>query len=361
MPLFPERVRESPTAMLELPQPLVDAVRRNCHIADARHAGEDTLCIYLLKMRELFRWERGYPLGAALDNEELGRWLTEREQQWADLEEEPFEPLPIGGEPLDPFACDAVNDRLVPQGWVYAGGLGRGGRPHFFLGRLERRERRDGFTALITAEETARDISAPAAMLAGETIFLRRESLRRVLWEKVENWRWNRPDNAMGRAIAAYNFEEDPQGALEAMTGAELPHVFQHEVGEVLAGRLLGPEWEEMLRAVAGTRAELFLRAVRDNLADCLAVLPELAAAPHPPSLHFYIGNLTALRRQLFPRVETAYEAWRRGEGAAALSRAAEAGREHWSDVAVEALAEFGRRGVAGERDLAAHLESRVL
>ena len=41
-------------------QPLLSAVQRNCHISDARHAGDYTLCIYLLKMREYFRWERRY-------------------------------------------------------------------------------------------------------------------------------------------------------------------------------------------------------------------------------------------------------------------------------------------------------------
>lgn len=42
-----------------LRHPLVlDAVRRNCHIADARHAREATLCTYLLQMRDLYCWEQ---------------------------------------------------------------------------------------------------------------------------------------------------------------------------------------------------------------------------------------------------------------------------------------------------------------
>ncbi|HSP01523.1 MAG TPA: hypothetical protein VLN90_08695, partial [Thioalkalivibrio sp.] len=35
---------------------LRQSVQRNCDIADARHAGNDTLCTYLLKMREFYRW-----------------------------------------------------------------------------------------------------------------------------------------------------------------------------------------------------------------------------------------------------------------------------------------------------------------
>ena len=34
---------------------LIQTVQRNCHIADARHAGDYTLCVYLLKMREFYR------------------------------------------------------------------------------------------------------------------------------------------------------------------------------------------------------------------------------------------------------------------------------------------------------------------
>ena len=45
---------------------LAAAVQTNCHIADARHAADMTLCIYLLQMREFHRWERGLPFGAAL-------------------------------------------------------------------------------------------------------------------------------------------------------------------------------------------------------------------------------------------------------------------------------------------------------
>lgn len=48
---------------------LVQSVQRNCHVADARHAREMTLCNYLLEMREFYRWEhdaagakRGIPI-----------------------------------------------------------------------------------------------------------------------------------------------------------------------------------------------------------------------------------------------------------------------------------------------------------
>lgn len=39
-------------------QALSTAVQHNCDIADAQHARNFTLCTYLLKMRELYRWEK---------------------------------------------------------------------------------------------------------------------------------------------------------------------------------------------------------------------------------------------------------------------------------------------------------------
>ncbi|HSD60749.1 MAG TPA: hypothetical protein VLC55_07840, partial [Burkholderiales bacterium] len=58
-------------------QLLVNAVQRNCDIADARHARDMTLCTYLLEMRELYRWEQDMPLTALPPKDALGRWLTE--------------------------------------------------------------------------------------------------------------------------------------------------------------------------------------------------------------------------------------------------------------------------------------------
>ncbi len=46
---------------------LARAVQTNCDIADAHHAADMTLCVYLLQMREYFRWERRAALDALND------------------------------------------------------------------------------------------------------------------------------------------------------------------------------------------------------------------------------------------------------------------------------------------------------
>lgn len=65
---------------------LSETVQQNCHIADAAHAGDYTLCIYLLKMREFYRWEQKAAFSTKLENKTVGSWLKEREALWNNLD-----------------------------------------------------------------------------------------------------------------------------------------------------------------------------------------------------------------------------------------------------------------------------------
>ena len=258
-------------------QALIDAVQHNCDIADARHGTDYGICTYLLKMRELYRWQRGIPLGARLEKEHVGDWLTAREAHLESLEQAEFAALDIGGRSIDPFDAESVNASLGAEGLVYSAGLVDGARPHFFLAELEYEQRADnGFLLRVSGRELARCLNSPPAMTRGSTIFLRRESLRRLLWEKYEAWLWNRPENAMARAIAHYPFETALDDALDAMSEAEMAVIEAHERGEHQAGLELGDGWEAMLLDLSLTPAELMARAVRDHLADCTHTLPML-------------------------------------------------------------------------------------
>lgn len=323
------------------------SVQHNCHISDALFARDYSLCIYLLKMREYFRWERGFGYGDSLPDKELGEWLVEREHLWHELEDAEFARVPFASRELDPFASDELNALLAPEGLVYSGGYGSSAKPHFFLADLEREEVLDGLHVYVAGREHARDITAPPAMSIGETVFVRRESLQRTLWERIEEWRWHKRDNAMGRAVGHYDFDGDFAAALDAMATCEIEAVILHENGEVEAGRRLGPGWENLISGVFRTRAEYTARAVRDHLADCMVTLPALLARNAVPSIHFFFANLTGMRRSLFPSLVRAYEAWHGGDEHA-LPRAIADGKDHWDEVARRFLAAFGRDGQKG-------------
>ena len=314
--------------------PLIEMVQRNCHIADARHAREMTMCTYLLEMREFYRWEHDLPPGSTLPREDIGRWITEREALWEGIVEAEFVPLPLAGALHDPFAAVAVNEALLPQGLVYGAGIGRFRKPHFFLGRLARTETYDGLRVLVCECEYARDLTAIPAALQGGTVIVRREALRQWLWEKAEAWGMKRQPGAMARALAAYDYDTDPAAALARMTERETETLILHERGEYAAGKLLGPGWEEMIAGFTSRRAELAVRAVRDNLADCLVTLPALLGQENAASLHFWFANFDGLRRALFPLLAGAYDQYLASANPATLHSAVAAGHQHWLAVA---------------------------
>jgi len=340
---------------------LKGTVQHNCHISDARFASDFTMCVYLLKMREYYRWEMGFAYSARLPHDDVGEWLTQRERLWETLEEKPFLPLEIDNSLYDPFDAEAINRALAGHGLVYSAGYGAKAKPHFYLARLERNIEHERYRIRISAEEFARDLSAPPAMSQNSEIFIRRESLRRMLWERLEEWRWNRLDNAMGRALQCYDFENDIQGALEHMTDAEIDTLVLHEIGEVQAGELLGESWREMIDSLPRSRLELMARAVRDHLADALSTLPALLEQAHPPSLHFYFANLSGMRKQIYPALMEAYRFWVQYNDTGRLEEQINTGREHWTQVARDLLRLHESRVNTAWRDMESLIENKQL
>lgn len=335
---------------------IVGAVRQNCHISDAQFAGDLTLCTFLLKMRELYRWEQGIPLTRELPRAEVGDWMNARGQLWDGLEAEPYLPIPLPEGVADPFESARINAELLDRGYVYSGGYGRHCKPHFFLAELVRHERRHGFDIYIAGRELARDLEAPPGMYLDRSLFIRTEALRRWLWEKYEEWRWNRKNEAMGRAFAAYPFAEAPEAALDAMTAIEQESVLLHELGEARVGEALGEAWEALLGEVLRSRAEIMVRAVRDLYADCLSTLPGLLERADPAALHFYFANLVGMRRRLAPELAAAYQAWVESGDPAGLGAAAERGLACWQGVARELLDAHRELGAG----VAAAIEARL-
>jgi hypothetical protein len=351
------KVAHKPLPMLNLGQ-VVATVQKNCHISDAQYAGDYTLCIFLLKMREFYRWENQIPFSGTLPRAEVGRWMQEREQLWEGMESDTFESLTLGNTRHDPFDADSINRTLVPQGYVYSAGYGRFNKPHFFLGALQRREQREGCTVYVSACEYARDLVAPPAMLQNGTIYLRQESLRRTLWERVEEWRLNRQSAATVHALACYDFEHNLEESLDRMTEVETESVILHEVGEALAGKHLGEAWHEMLAALSRSKGEIMARAARDILADCLSTLPRLVEQDNAAALHFYFASFSGMRRYLFPEALAAYQRWAEDGNGEILIEMIRDGARRWLDTTQQMLAlhrQFGPESGTAIENLLEH------
>ncbi len=318
---------------------LVDAVQTNCHIADAANAADMTLCVYLLQMREFFRWEQGAAPLQPLPREQVGNWLAQREALWQTLEGAAFAPLPLQGRSFDPFDAADVNAQLRPFGLVYGAGHTGPGRASFFLGQLEHAQQREGVELLVCGCEHARGLAAPPAALAGSVVLLRRESFARWVWEQFEAWTLKRQGGAFKSALDAYGFERLGSAAVERLIEHESETLILHELGEHQASRLLGPPWQAMRSSLTARRTQLVVTALRDHLADCLVTLPTLLARRADASVHFWFSNLEGMRAELFPRLGPAYAAWCGGDRGAALGVALSAGRQHWLHWCEQVLA----------------------
>ena len=309
---------------------LTKTIQHNCHIADALHAGDYTLCVYLLKMRELYRWEQKETFSTQLGNETVGNWLRTREALWDTLEEEDYKNIQFSDINTSVFESKTINEALRSHKLVYSAGMGINNRPHFFIAELELHEQHEDYTLYISGKEYARDMSAPPAMSHDKTIYIRKESFRRYLWEQLETWRWNKPDNALGRAFACYDCESDLDNALISMTNVEIENVIQHERGEIQSGEILGEKWRELLFSLPHSKASIMLRAIRDHLADSLTTLPSLLALNSSPSWHFYFGNLTNMRKSLYPSLTKAYDEWHKTGSLSKMESTVKQGQVHW-------------------------------
>jgi hypothetical protein len=362
---YPKTQLNKGVDMPEALQTLINQVQKNCHIADARHAGDYTLCVYLLKMRELYRWEQQISFQQVLTSDDVGDWLTEREDIWDEMEEANYFSLTWNGHKYDAFeGSDEINQQLNQQSLVYSAGYGNRCRPHFFIAELERKAEQAvngvAFTIYEAGRELARDMAAPPAMAQGNRIFIRKESFRRMLWEKVEEWRWNPVDNALGRAIKCYDFEQNIELALDSMMQTELEMVIAHEIGEVLASEQLGSNWEKMLNTLPRSTAEIMLRAIKDHLADVLYALSLLLEKQQVASIHFYFGNLTAMRKKLAPKLVEAYNHWHQTGSVDALQSYLEQANAHWYELALESLMLFEEQGAEAATAIEQQVESRI-
>ncbi len=317
---------------------LINDVQLNCHISDARHAGNYTLCVYLLKMREFYRWEHQYSFSDRLSSEDIGNWLSQREELWEQLENREYLPIKTEQGESGPFESEAINQQLSDDGLIYSGGYGVKDKPHFFIAELEEKTQIGEFTLYVSGREFARDLTSPPAMSHNKIIYIRRESFKRMIWERTDEWRWNKPENAMARALRHYDFDNNLEQSLIRMTDNELKVAVLHEIGEIQAGEQL-QGWHQMMSDITFTRAEIMARAVRDHYADTLHTLPTLIENNNQASIHFYFANLTNMRKHIFPSLVDAYNQWCESKNIATIEKTISKAVNHWQDMSKQMLA----------------------
>jgi hypothetical protein len=298
-----------------IPPALIEAVRWNCDIASAGQAGHFSLCGLLLRLRQLYKWEHGLPPWQEPEVADVLEWIARRERTWDDLEEASWRVLGWGAAAIDPFAVEALNDRLIPQGMAYGAGLSRGLAPTFFLGELLEARHVGELTILILGPELARDLDASPALCQGTLIYARRQALAFYLWDHLADP--TQQGNAyLQLALKAYDLPltkllRDPEAYQEqfnAFLAGELEAVIRHEMGEALEPSLKDA-FPAMLERFPQTRVELWVRTLKDALADVndWGRLAYLVAEQRLPSLAVMLAWRPGMLPALLPELEPAF------------------------------------------------------
>jgi len=296
-------------------QTLTSRIKKNCNISDAKFWGCYSLCGLLMRLRELYRAESGMRPYEKIPLGEIGKWISEREELWKELEEKDFMDIPVNGTLCKPFEIEKINGELEKKGLLYGAGYGLHMKPVFFLADLISKRKIQGYDAYIAGREYVRDLSDYPAMLQDRVIIARVEPAKLLLWQRLEEFRCGRAKCALSFAFAGYGItpDEEPSEDLDRRVSeaafSEVETYIYHELGEAIEGDKIGDDWKSILTVLSSTRAEIFARAVKDILSDTSenGMLRYIIENSKQGSLGFYIVFLSGMRKVVFPEVSDAF------------------------------------------------------
>lgn len=334
---------------------LLSPVRRNCLISDSRHWGDYSICGLLLRLRELYRFEKNLSYSEGIEHRDLAGWIGETEKLWGEMAGKEFLPLSVRGKEFDPFDSEGVNSYLQEHGLIYGAGYGIHMKPIFFLADLEEKKHFLGCTIYVAGKEYARDLSLHPAMLQNKTIYARREITEILLWERFEDVKAMKSKGALYRAFETYNMETRPdKQKIKAAASAELLTYVHHELGEAHESDVLGPSWKEMLSETIGNKAALFLRGVKDVLADTSdrGMFKHIIAERKEGSLYFYLVFLSGYRRLISSNLHEAVSGFRERRSWEEIERARLQCYEKTKDLAIRLMETYKANGKTFEAEI---------
>lgn len=310
---------------------LIRHIRRNCDISDAHHGGVFSVCGLALRLRDLFKWERGLAPWEEGDPAEVLDWIGVREEYWETLTDCDYAALCMNGRSWEPFDTAGVNSVLSALGLYYGAGYARGLKPTFFLATVEDRREIEGCSVLILGHEMARDLLTLPALSQGRTILLRRESAYRFLWDQIS---YVAPSarRALHAAMHACNITDYRPSALrhdlhKLLEVQEAIHL-HHELGEIHETEFRRDLWQEIIAAFSLTRVELLTRHVKDLLADtnALGTLRWILRTRSVAGLALYVALADRVTQALFPELKACLAGVLRKGDWAAVSQSVDAG-----------------------------------
>ncbi|MFZ5997843.1 MAG: Sfum_1244 family protein [Nitrospirota bacterium] len=298
-------------------QELVEQIRRNCAISDAKFWGYYSICGLLMRYRELYRNEQGLKPWERIEKERITAWIEERERLWKSLEHEDLQQLVIGGAAIHAFDVNRVNTLLNPSGLVYGSGYSLFGKPTFFLAELIQRKEIYDYRVYYAGRELCRDLAASPAMLQGRCIYIRIEVLESLLWDKFQELGPRKQGSVLEEIFSLYGItkekgapEEDPAaigGKIESMARDIADLFVLHEIGEAYEDDN-SDAWLGFLSVCNDKHCETYTRGIKDLMADTSEMGPLKTIIRNEDAflLKCYMVFLDGIRKTLFPEIGTA-------------------------------------------------------
>lgn len=339
---------------------LCETVQHNCNISDARYARDYSMCVYLLRMQEHYRWKKSIRLSDPINREALGIWVRATEEYWDTIEEEDYQPLHINGESFSPFDAENINRTLSDSNLAYSAGIGRLGQPHFVLAERTALHQHP-YPKIELGNELARDSITLPAMAQDGTIIIRHAGIRQMFWQMLAEWRLRKNDGPMARVVEHYCIDPDtPDEKQIAVAAKDLSKsIVDHERGEIIAGELLGQTYQEMIAALQGHGGEGYARAVRDLLADAHITWPNIVEQQNAVFVDFWLAGLQGIRESLLQPTAFFCDITQSNTPLKHLNSHIKREQQRWYVVASVLLDTFRTKGV--KADFKSVAESAVL
>ncbi len=294
----------------------IQDIQYNCDISDARDHGIYSMCTMVLKLRNLYKWEKGLQPWEEPESSDLLDWIDVKETYWKSIAEESYRPLNAAGKSLPPLDLEDINAVLNGNNVLYGAGYGRSMKVVFFLAeKMEERED-EGCPIIILGKEWAREMSSPFAMVQDGLIIIRREALRFFFWDQVQEVR-SSCRSSLKEALEYYGVlnngtldQKRFRQSLDTIVEQEMNLFIYHEIGEALQTTLDSQTLQAIIGHFPGSVMEFVGRGVKDILADThpQGVLAYVIREKRRSSLGFYLTFLDGLREKLFPEIKLAWQ-----------------------------------------------------
>lgn len=311
-------------------------IQFNCDISDARGHDLYSMCTMVLKLRNLYKWQKALEPWEEPEPSDLLEWIDAREHYWQTIVDQPYRFLSFDGVNYSPDDVAAINDKLRSSGLVYGSGYGGSMKAVFFL--ADRIEQRSvcGCRVIIMGKQRAKEMASPFAMAQQGVVYIHKDNLRYFLWDQIQELR------SCSRAAFRHAMELHgviQNGKLEqsllktkfdTIVEEEMDLFVYHEVGEILQTTLDSAMLERIVTTFPASVIELVCRSLKDILADThpQGLLHHLISERREASLSLYVGLLDGMRKELFPEIFEAFKKFCGGADWPAISRAQEVCRK---------------------------------